>query len=88
MVFEHTINRLSFGYVRLPQLEYHFSSFMFFFFLLRLSTFKSFNALYSKFEQLKISRKTIVCHRNWECQVGRIPLNRALQSFELLNRKI
>ena len=43
-VFEHAINRLSFGYVRLPQLENHFSCFrsflllFFFLFLLPLST--------------------------------------------------
>ena len=56
VVFEHTINCLSFGYVYLPQLEYHFFSFFFFFLiLLRLSTFKPLNALYSKFERLKIS---------------------------------
>ena len=30
--FEHTINRLSFWYVRLAQPEYYFSSFFFFFF--------------------------------------------------------
>ena len=39
--------------VRLPQLEYYFSSF--FLILLRLSTFEPLNALYSKFEELKIS---------------------------------
>ena len=60
VIFEHTINWLSFGYVHLPQPDYYFSSFflLFFFFfiiLLRLSTFKPLNALYSKFEQLKIS---------------------------------
>ena len=65
MVFEHTINCFSFGYVRLPQLEYYFSSFLsvfffFFFFLilLWLSTFKPLNALYSKFERLKPSGRT------------------------------
>ena len=59
VIFEHTINHLSLGYVCLPQLEYYFFSFflLFFFFiiLLRLSTFKLLNALYSKFEGLKIS---------------------------------
>ena len=34
VVFEHTINHLSFGYVRLFQLEYYFSCFGFFFLLL------------------------------------------------------
>ena len=53
-VFEHTINRLSFGYVCLPQLENYFSCFrfflllFFFFFLLPLSTFKPLNAPYAK----------------------------------------
>ena len=59
VLFEHTINRLSFIYVCLPQPEYYFFSFFLlfflFFFLLRLSTFKPLNAVYSKFEQLKIS---------------------------------
>ena len=60
--FEHTVNCLSFGYVRLPQPEHFFSflsSFLLFFlFLLRLSTFKLLNALYSKFKRLKMSRRT------------------------------
>ena len=64
MVFEHTINYLSVGYIRLPQLENFFwgaSVFLLFFlFLLMLSTFKLLNALYSKFERLKISGKTLV----------------------------
>ena len=59
VIFKHTINWLSFGYVRLPQLEYYFSYFFFFFLiLLRLSTFKPLNVLYSKFQQLKISGRT------------------------------
>ena len=63
VIFEHTINCLSFGYVHLPQLEYYFSSFFsyfFFFFilLLRLSTSKPLNALYSKFERLKVSGRS------------------------------
>ena len=59
MFFEHTINRLSFWYVRLPQPEYYFSSFFSFFllFLLQLSTFKPLNALYLKFEGLETSRR-------------------------------
>ena len=87
MAFEHTINRLSFGYVRLSQLEYYFSSFLFscFFFLFRLSTLKPLNALYLKFGQLKISGRSSA-----EMKLGvadlRDPLNRALQNFELLNR--
>ena len=67
VIFERTINSLSFGYVRLPQLEYYFCSFLsffllffFFLFLLRLSSFKRQNALYSKFERLKISGRTSV----------------------------
>ena len=88
-VFEHIIDCLSFGYVRLPQPEYYFSSFFFFFltffFLLRFSAFNPLNALYSKFERLKISGKTSAGIKlgvpgRW------IPLNRALQNFELLNR--
>ena len=61
MLFEHTINRLSFWYVRLPQPEYYFFSFFllfFFLFLLQLSTFEPLNALYLKFERLEISRRT------------------------------
>ena len=63
VISEHTIHWFAFGYVRLPQLKYHFSSFFLLFFflfiiLLRLSTFKSLNALYSKFERLKISGRT------------------------------
>ena len=65
VVFEHSINHLSLG---LPQLKNYFSCFasffvlffVFFLFLLPLSTFKPINALYSKFEQLKISRRTSV----------------------------
>ena len=64
VVFEHNINRLYVDNVRLPQLEYYFSSFFllffFFLFLLRLSTFKPLNALYSKFERLKITERTSV----------------------------
>ena len=61
VIFEHTINHLSFGRVRLPQLEIYFSCFVLFFpyfffrFLLLLCTFKPLNTLYSKFERLKIS---------------------------------
>ena len=53
VVFEHIVNRLSFGYVRLPQLEYYLSflfSYFFFLILLWFSTFKLFNALYSRCE--------------------------------------
>ena len=68
VVFEHTINHLSFGYVRLPQFENYFSCFAslflllfsFLVFLLSLSTFKPLNSLYSKFERLKISGSTSV----------------------------
>ena len=64
VILEHTINHLSFGYVRLPQAEYYFSCFCIFFltllFLLRISTFKPLNAQYSEFEWFKISRRTSV----------------------------
>ena len=66
VIFDHTINHLSFGYVRLPQLTHYFSCFAFFFsffpfsFFSALSAFKPLNALYSKFERLKISRRTSV----------------------------
>ena len=84
MVFEHTINRLSFGYVCFPQLEYYFSCFVFFLFLLWLSTFKPLYALYSKFERLKIPGRTNTGMKSG-VQAGGIPLNQALQNFELLN---
>ena len=83
VIFEYTINRLSFGYFHLPQLEYYFSSFFFFLLFLRLSTFTPLNALYSKFERLKISR--FLCNRNRGCHVAGIPLDRVLQNFELLS---
>ena len=61
VIFKHTINRLCFGYVRLSQPEYFFFFFfVFFLFLFRLSTFKPLNALYSKFERLKIPGRTFV----------------------------
>ena len=50
-----------FGYVHLPQLEYYFFFFFltfFPFYYFSPSTFKPLNALYSKFEQLKISGRT------------------------------
>ena len=93
VILELTINQLSFDYVRLAQLGNYFScsvifflTFCFlFFFLLPLCTFKPLNALYSKFERLKISGRNSV-QLKWGCQVDRIPLNRVLQKFELLNR--
>ena len=62
VIFEHTIKQFSLDYVRLPELEYNFSCFasFFFFIFLALSTFKPLNALYSKFERLKISERTFV----------------------------
>ena len=90
VIFEHTINWLSFEYDNLPHLEYYFSSsfsffllfFFLFFILLRLSTFKPLNALmYSKFKGLKISGRTSA-QLKLGCQVGGIPLKR---SFKLLN---
>ena len=43
VIFEHTINCLSFDYVHLPQLDYYFSSFVSFFLLF----FYSSPAIYS-----------------------------------------
>ena len=92
VIFEHTINHLSLGYVCLPKLEYYFSSFfsffllfgLFFIILLQLSTFKLPNALYSKFKRLKISERAsarlTLGVPDWE-----FPLKRVLQNFELLN---
>ena len=88
------ITQYSFCYVHLPQLEYYFSSFFFFFLtfffffliLLRLSTFKPLNSLYSKFERLKISGRTSA-----QLKLGvpgwRISLKRIVQNFELSNRR-
>ena len=93
VVFEHNINHLSFGYVGLSQLENYFSCFAFFLltFFFFFSYFsvavyfysKPLNALYSKFERLKILG--LLCDRNRGCQFGWIRLNRVLQNFELLN---
>ena len=87
MLFEHTTNRLSLGYVRLPQTEYYFFlfSYFFFLFLLRLSTFKQLNALYSKFERLKISRRTFV-RLKWGVPGWWDPPQSCPQNFEVLNR--
>ena len=52
--------------------------------LLLLSTFKSLNALYSKFERLKISARTRV-RLKLGVPVWGISLNRVLENFELLN---
>ena len=53
VIFELTINHLSFGYGRLLQLEYHLFCFLFFFNFfsssLTLSPFKPLNRLYLKF---------------------------------------
>ena len=91
VVFEHTINHLSLGNVRLPQLEYYFFCFsfflLFFFFfliLLRLFTFKLLNALYSKFKRLKVSGRTSARLKLGVSGWG-FPLKRVLQNFELLN---
>ena len=64
VVFELTINHLSFGNVHLPQLENCFSCFaslflLFFLSCLMLSTFELLNALYLKFERLKISGTSV-----------------------------
>ena len=50
VIFDYTINHLSFSYVRLPQFEYY-CIFLFFYvsFFPMLSTFKLLNALHSKF---------------------------------------
>ena len=87
VIFEHTINHLSNGYVHLPQFECHFSFFFsvlfaFFVFLPMLSTSKPLNKMYSKFERLKISGRTGVRLKSGVPGWG-IPLNRVLQSFEL-----
>ena len=65
---------------------FFFSFFFFFFFiiLLWLSTFKPLNALYSKIERLKISGRTSVGLKSG-LPVWGVPLNRVLQSFEVLN---
>ena len=91
MIFEHTINRFSFGYVCLPQPEYYFSlfffflTFFFFIFLLRLFTLKPLNALYSKFDRLKLSTRTSVGLKSGVPRWGD-PLNRVQENFEVLNR--
>ena len=87
MLFKHTINHLSFGYVRLPQPEYFiflfvFFSDFFFLFLLRISTFKPLNALYSKFEPLKILGRTRAGMKLGVPGWG-IPPDRTLQNFKL-----
>ena len=59
--------------------------FFFFLFLLRLSTFKPLNALYSKFDRLKISERT--CAGMKSAVPGwKDPLNQALLNFALLSR--
>ena len=35
-----------------------------------MSTFKPLNAVYSKFERLKMSRSTFLCDRKRGCQIG------------------
>ena len=75
-----------FVYPNLNTIFLHFCLFFtfFFLFLLRLSTFKPLNALYSKFERLKMSGRTSAGMKSGVRGWG-IPLNRALQNFELLN---
>ena len=71
--------------------RYYFSSFFsffllfFFLILLRLFTFKPLNALYLKFERLKISGRTSARMKLGVPGWG-ISLKLALQSFELFNR--
>ena len=85
VIFGRTINHLSFGYVRLPQHEYYFSCFVSFFLLFFfLSTFEPLNALYSKFERLKVSERTFVRQKSGVPDWG-FPFNPVLQNFELLN---
>ena len=84
-IFEHTINHLSFGYVRLPQPEYYFSRFFlfsYFFILLPLSTFKLLNALYWKLERLKISGRTSMEIKGGGGRLGTAP---AIGSSKILN---
>ena len=64
---------------------YLFSYFFYFLFLQLLFTFKPLNALYSKFERLKISGSTRM-QLKLGCQVGKIPLIRVLKIFELLDQ--
>ena len=92
VISEHTINCLSFGCVCLPQLEYHFSclhlfSYFFFFFiiLLRISTFKPLNALYSNFQRLKISGRTRARLKLGMPGWGGPPQTSPPKNFELLN---
>ena len=61
VIFENTINHFSFRYVCLPNLNILlFFLFCICFFFLPLTPFKPLNALYSKFERLKISGRTFV----------------------------
>ena len=46
VIFEHTINHLSFGYVRLSQFEYYFSCFVSFFLLFIYLFIFSSHAIY------------------------------------------
>ena len=85
VIFEHTINRLSFALVRFSQPKHHFSFFFFLLFLPELSIYKPLNALYSRFERFKISGRTSGRLKSG-VPVGGIPRNRVFQTFELLNR--
>ena len=60
VVFEHTINHLSFVYLKLILFFLLCIFFLPFFFFLPLSTFKLLSTLYSKFERLEISERTSV----------------------------
>ena len=86
VMFEYAINHLSFGYVLLTlylNAVFLFSFFFHTFFLLfltMLSTFRSLNALYSKFERLEISGRTFVRLKS-EVPGWGIPLNRVLKYF-------
>ena len=75
VVCKHTINRLSFGYARLLQLENIIFLVLHFFltFLLTPSAFKLLNALYSKFERLKIPGRTFVRMKSGVSGLGDLP---------------
>ena len=88
VIFEHTINCFSFGYVRLPQLEYYFSSFFFlfsyFFFLFYYSSpaiyFEAAKRTVFKVWRLKISGGTSARLKLGVPGWG-IALKRVLQKF-------
>ena len=88
-VIEYTINHLSFGYVRLPDLNpiflvLHLFPYFFFFFFCRYLLLKPQNELYCKFERLEISQTTCVRLKLRLPDWGN-PLKRGRQILELLS---